>query len=477
MPFERWCVVADCVKLVYLYELDSVRKSEKEIATGQAALFEELVHNGNAVVLTFNQLVDSQAFLAALENEDSFQIIMKLFEIGILKVSPYSGKRTASQYVQDAMGEDNYFVFSALPLRFDSCGELANKLRNAIRYGDIQGLEDEISSSQDVEYIDRVRFLIRFVKLVLLLSTSKFSHNPEKTPADVKYQFMHFMNAILDSGKDKCCFLSDIGGHFDMAIDILKQIRENSFIGSENKNSRSLWYKKLRCTQGNENLHLAIAIVDLCYNYCTEESIYNVSKHYVDLGDESFWRDFRKRLSRYWRDKDAKGHRFCAEDDEDVIPNYDVVSLPRWNSVNWLLKVFQKRSASAAEARCAVEMYEHNCGEYCKQWRRQRLGWLVRCFAVLSAYLILFVVINIGLDFLNGLFDSAAAILVPDWLLPCISIVVFGVVSNAAEKLLKIPDLIDCINDIGKTVLGWLRIKRSEQGIAYTAAGLKDETR
>ena len=38
--------------LVYLFELDSVRNSKAEIIKGQQALFEEIVMNGNQVVLS-----------------------------------------------------------------------------------------------------------------------------------------------------------------------------------------------------------------------------------------------------------------------------------------------------------------------------------------------------------------------------------------------------------------------------------------
>ena len=43
-------------RFVYLFELDSVRNSKKEIQKGQQALFEEIVKKGNTVVLSFNQL-------------------------------------------------------------------------------------------------------------------------------------------------------------------------------------------------------------------------------------------------------------------------------------------------------------------------------------------------------------------------------------------------------------------------------------
>lgn len=50
-------------KQVYLFELDSVRNSKAEIERAQKALFEEIILNGNSVVLSFNQLADSRGFL------------------------------------------------------------------------------------------------------------------------------------------------------------------------------------------------------------------------------------------------------------------------------------------------------------------------------------------------------------------------------------------------------------------------------
>lgn len=50
-------------KYVYLFELDSVRKTDAEIIAGQKALYNEIITNGNIVVMTYNQIVDSRGFL------------------------------------------------------------------------------------------------------------------------------------------------------------------------------------------------------------------------------------------------------------------------------------------------------------------------------------------------------------------------------------------------------------------------------
>ena len=57
---------------VYLFELDSVRKTDEEIIAGQKALYNEIVNNGNIVVLTYNQLVDSRGFFSLLKDSEYF---------------------------------------------------------------------------------------------------------------------------------------------------------------------------------------------------------------------------------------------------------------------------------------------------------------------------------------------------------------------------------------------------------------------
>lgn len=47
-------------ELVYLFELDSVRNSPQEILWAQWAMFREVALKGNRVVLSFNQLTDSE---------------------------------------------------------------------------------------------------------------------------------------------------------------------------------------------------------------------------------------------------------------------------------------------------------------------------------------------------------------------------------------------------------------------------------
>ena len=63
-------------------------------------MFREIILNGNQVILTMNQLADSRAFLAAIENENTFEPFFELCQMGVIRISQYGTLRTPSQYFQ-----------------------------------------------------------------------------------------------------------------------------------------------------------------------------------------------------------------------------------------------------------------------------------------------------------------------------------------------------------------------------------------
>ena len=69
-------------KYVYLFELDSVRKTDEEIVKAQQTLYDEIVVNGNTVVMTYNQVVDSRGFFCLLDNREYYDNIIELFKKG-----------------------------------------------------------------------------------------------------------------------------------------------------------------------------------------------------------------------------------------------------------------------------------------------------------------------------------------------------------------------------------------------------------
>ena len=105
-------------KFVYLFELDSVRKTDEEIREGQRALFEEIAINGNIVVMTYNQVVDSRGFFSLLRDQVYKENLLKLFERGAIKISQYGDIRTVAQYLLNSIEDNKKFIYSVLPVRF-----------------------------------------------------------------------------------------------------------------------------------------------------------------------------------------------------------------------------------------------------------------------------------------------------------------------------------------------------------------------
>lgn len=156
-------------KRVYLFELDSVRMSDADVIAGQWALYREIVVNGNVVVLTFNQLVDSRGFLSLLtgpipqsdEEEQELQsrrmcnsgedgdtpygqALMDLFRARAIRISQFGSLRTISQYLLNAIEDDKHFVYSALPLKYRQ-KRLTALVQRCLRYSDLSELHGYFS--------------------------------------------------------------------------------------------------------------------------------------------------------------------------------------------------------------------------------------------------------------------------------------------------------------------------------------------
>ncbi len=131
-------------KRVYLFELDSVRKTDNEIIRGQKALFNEISHNGNVVVLTFNQFVDSRGFFSLLDadkNKDYYDCIIKLFKDKRILISQYGNYHTISQFLIDKCRYDSNFIFSGWPLKSTQKRLLA-LIRRSLMYSDLSEIRE-----------------------------------------------------------------------------------------------------------------------------------------------------------------------------------------------------------------------------------------------------------------------------------------------------------------------------------------------
>ncbi len=68
-------------EIVYLYELDSICNTKKEMEYAlDKALYEAIVLNGDKVALTFNQFADSVFIMSFLKNDRMRSVLIDLFK-------------------------------------------------------------------------------------------------------------------------------------------------------------------------------------------------------------------------------------------------------------------------------------------------------------------------------------------------------------------------------------------------------------
>lgn len=330
-------------KYVYLFELDSVRKTDKEILEGQKALYKELVGNGNTVVMTYNQLVDSRAFFSLLEDSNYYDNFIKLFENGSIKLSQYGDTRSISQYLINALSNNRDFIFSGWPLKstqkrllalikrsliYSDLSEIKDILQGNITDSELLDLFTEVTENQDKDdvtgknkiqtTVDKTKLKVEeckeilqnlyyLLKTVLRLSFIDSIYITPKKEANSKKKMKlnDFLSIIIDLQVPTGLKEKEL---WEEAIKILKEIPESNvrsdyhhelkkqFDNSENKDVKLSYFQ------------FAEAIVDLSYNYQLEYSIRNTSKHY-DVKEllskdpkkmNSFSKDVFRRLLNSW---------------------------------------------------------------------------------------------------------------------------------------------------------------------------------
>lgn len=327
-------------KYVYLFELDSVRKTDLEVIEGQRALYEEIVGNGNTVVLTYNQLVDSRAFFSLLEDEKYFDNFVSLFEKDSIKISQYDDVRTISQYLLNALSVERDFIFSGWPLKSNQ-KRLMALIRRSLTYSDLTEISDYIDRKRSVDELkdlfievnnnildsnktersveECISILINLRCLLKTILRLSFIHTIYISPkSEDEYnmslpKYLHNALCMNDPynenlwNKAKSILLSfEKDNKYISIFNFSKSI--GSFDRSDYHHALKELYEKTNSEADKLGFQYAEAIVDLCYNYQLEYSIRNSSKHY-DINEfssnvseqwESFSKDFFSRLNKTW---------------------------------------------------------------------------------------------------------------------------------------------------------------------------------
>lgn len=497
------------MKLVYLFELDSVKKNDDQVIAGQKALYNEIVNNGNCVVLTMNQIIDSRIILSMMNDPKQVHILEYLFNKGFLKYSRYGDYRTPSQYLQRSIKENRSFIYSALPIKSNQ-KELMNIVYNALRYDDLSEIEDLYQKQQQSNEVlpifyegDKINYNITkkegekilehlkiLLKFILNISISNESYLPpikydDKYP---RFTFIQFMDIIQT-------FQSDFKGFME-AIEKLKQIKETLKDDLLKVNSRSEWLKALLKLKRNDLteseinvLCLSECIINLCHNYTLEYSIYNVSKHYeIDSlinssNPSSFTDDFFQRLKYEWDNGKDKNRRYLQEETNQFswFVSHDK-NLPDWNLVYRLLehKYNFKRQKNEKikyfieeksilfnlyfrkyflnEDHTKIDLYEN-------EYRMIRLYHKILNLLMIAKYFIVSIlsIVLIYLyfcieDWLSLNVESWAKIF-NHWLMESILVfILLGIFGSVISKIFQISDILDLLTNVIKSTKDFFSI-------------------
>lgn len=356
-------------KQVYLFELDSVRKTNKEIEAGQRAIYNEIVKNGNTVVITYNQIVESRAFFSLLREEEDgkqkyrsyFDSLIYLFEKGKIRISQFGDIRTISQYLQQKIEDDQEFLFSAFPIK-SSQRRLMALVDRSLRYSDLSEVHryayDELVPEEElrdlfveagrgsegnsdkglseISIADMHQTLENLYKILSIVLRLSALHNiyipPRKREEYAHLKLHHILDAVLSFKLTSNAAAERLHvrlGLWNAAVDILSSL---PCMGSD---SRSEYLRAIKAAFDGVDeesraiviarYQLAEAIVNLCYNYACENSICNISKHYnvsefaLDGKNDpkqmpTFREDFFQRLKQDWNGGEDAGERYLQEE-------------------------------------------------------------------------------------------------------------------------------------------------------------------
>lgn len=418
-------------KYVYLFELDSIRKSDEEIILGQRTLYDEIVKNGNIVVLTYNQLLDSRAFFSLLNHEEYYKSIIQLFEKGFICISQFGTIRTLAQYLLNTLDLDKKFIYSCLPIK-SSQRRLIELIKRSIMYSDLSEIREyidgiykteedlkdlfiEVEENASGEYIlqntqlnrdemDKVlQRLYTFITMVLRLSplhSIYIAPKEEKEYSDYKmFDYLSYVTKLkLDEDK-----------LWNKAIEIIENL--NSF--KNESSNRSVYFHELKERQNSIDLipyQYAEAIISICTNYAYEMSICNISKHYnindlkqVENLESSFFQDFYQRLQQHWDDGKKAEIRFLQAETNRFYEFVRLDKLPNFSKAARITdKIDQKETSEK------IYRYEYNI----KQQRKAQKYRVLKKLFIQIISLLCAVMLVMGI---NLIFEVGHNVLVQDF--------------------------------------------------------------
>ena len=258
----------DFTDYVYLSELDSVKSSYVDQIKGEKVLFNALVYEGKAVVLTYNQIVDSVIFLHCIHNEESFKTLLSYFKDKRLLVNQYQENMNLSKYIQqnydpNSSFRSTYFSFlKKYPPVIDR-NVIFQGICDSIRYGDT--LYAKKAMPKDILEEDK-NAIYQYITFILTINAymRKYQCYVKPRPKEelVNHQMVDYMKKILNYLKSMNSSYANIFQAF-IIVHYSKQRRD----------TRSDYLLTLEELKLDQYQHIIKEFIHLAYNQALEYSI------------------------------------------------------------------------------------------------------------------------------------------------------------------------------------------------------------
>lgn len=446
-------------KYIYLFELDSVRNTDREIEIGQRALYEEIVENGNIVVLTYNQLIDSRGFFSLLGNKEYYEDIISLFESGSICISQYDDIRTISQYLINSLNYEKKFIYSGWPLKSTQKRLLA-LIKRSLIYSDLSEISAYITGKRDeyevkdlfVEVVDNKTWettlsfeqcnkilsnLYGMLKTVLRLSSIHTIYiYPKDKEQYEKLKLYNILEFVLN-------FNSNGNNNWTEAVNIIHSLPHYL----SKSNVRSYYHQDIfdlfekDNTTDKTSYQYAEAIIDLCYNYACEISICNISKHYnldelIQNQSEkrTFENDFFSRLAQYWNLGDLD-NRFLVEESNKFEQFSSKKIVKYYKRAARIINYTKKEYSNTTND---IYRYEYKMFNQKRRWKGHVIAALAK--QLLSFFVCILIAIGIEgvFNFSQNLFDETVNFNTPLWysIETILFLLISEVVTTAISKII-----------------------------------------
>lgn len=257
---------------VYLYELDTVNTSEADMKKAEHAMFREIVVNGNTIVLSGNQLVDSRAFWHVVFDDEKYDVLKRFCRIGRIKVSLKSEDGTPIGFlinrVRDRIryleknSKSGFFFSLFTEIQDRKC--FLRDLEEAATKNDIRSLRKKYYDVKVSRYLE----ILTELSIEGHYLDNEKSDELYKVVSDTYNKLKIEANLSQDDLKRVDVFVKDC---YDARVNSRSEIKQRlNDSGFKDKEQVSLFLD---------------TIVNISYNIVVEKSIPNISLRITNLGD------------------------------------------------------------------------------------------------------------------------------------------------------------------------------------------------